>query len=143
MQTLDILLESLRYAAYYPEWNLVTWHPRGVLDDEMADKVVTLLEWEEGAEEMPFDRFTDFSGLERIQLKIGHMFQIAAHRSLAFESVKSSFYATTVVGLGIARMYEALMKEAYIEVRAFGDRAMAADWLGVPEEILKCCGRNQ
>jgi len=34
-------------------------------------------------------------------------------------------------------MYEGLMKESPIDARAFRDRAKAAVWLGVPEEILK------
>ena len=33
-------------------------------------------------------------------------------------------------------MYENLMKETPIEARAFRDRAKAAEWLGVPVEIL-------
>jgi hypothetical protein len=37
----------------------------------------------------------------------------------------------------MARLYEELMAETPIDVRAFRDRAQAAVWLGVPAEILK------
>src|SRR5439155_1078046 len=55
----------------------------------------------------------------------------------AREAVKSGFFADTIVGFGMARMYEALMEEATIQVRAFRERAAAAEWLGVPLEILE------
>lgn len=53
------------------------------------------------------------------------------------EPVKSAFFSDRTVGLGIARMYEALIQEAVIQVRAFRERAAAAEWLGVPLEILQ------
>ena len=125
---------------YYPQWRLLTWHPRGLFDDQMADQVISLIEWEECIEDAQFNRFTDFSGLERLDLSIAHLFVIAAHRSEMAASVKSAFYSTTVVGLAFARMYEHLMKEAPIKVRAFKQLERAAEWLGVPVEILEAKG---
>jgi hypothetical protein len=46
------------------------------------------------------------------------------------------FYGRATVGLGIARMYESLVQGATIQVRAFRERAAAAEWLSVPLEIL-------
>jgi hypothetical protein len=57
------------------------------------------------------------------------------------EPVKSAFFSDTTVGLGIARMYEALMEEATIQVCAFRERSAAAEWLGVPLEILQSNSR--
>ena len=51
--------------------------------------------------------------------------------------MKSALFSEDWVGFGIARLYESLMKETLIEVRAFRDRAKAAVWLDVPPEILK------
>ena len=53
------------------------------------------------------------------------------------ESVRSAFFADTTVGFGIARLYEELMHGAAIQVRAFRDRAAAAEWLGVPVRLLQ------
>ncbi len=136
-QPLAALLEAFPYTRYYPEWRLLTWHPRGVFDDALADKIIGMVGSEERVEEVPFHRYTDFSGLTHIRLKVGHVFQIAKHRRGAPEPVKSAFFSDTTVGLGIARMYEALMEEATIQVRAFRERPAAAEWLGVPLEILQ------
>jgi len=123
---------------YYPEARLVTAHPRGVFDDEVADRIIEFIESQEHIAETPFHRYMDFNGLTEIHLKVGHVFNLAEHRRADYvgERVKSAFVSDWVVGLGIARMYERLMEGAPIEVRAFRSRTAAAEWLGVREEIL-------
>jgi hypothetical protein len=131
------LLKTFPHTRYYPEWRLLTWHPRGLFDDALADKIIVAVGSEECVEEVPFHRYTDFSGLTHIRLKVGHVFDVAKLRRTVSEPVKSAFFSDTTVGLGIARMYEALMEEATIQVRAFRERGMAAEWLGVPLEVLQ------
>jgi hypothetical protein len=140
-EPLAALLKALPYTRYYPEWRLLTWHPRGLFDDALADKIIGAVGSEERVEEEPFHRYTDFSGLTHIRLKVGHVFDVAKLRRTVSEPVKSAFFSDTTVGLGIARMYEALMEEAIIQVRAFRDRAAAAEWLGVPLEVLQPSAR--
>jgi hypothetical protein len=140
-EPLAALLKTLPHTRYYPEWRLLTWHPRGLFDDALADKIIDAVGSEERVEEEPFHRYTDFSGLTHIRLKVGHVFDVAKLRRAVSEPVKSAFFSDTTVGLGIARMYEALMEEAVIQVRAFRDRAVAAEWLGVPLEVLQSSAR--
>jgi len=108
-QPLSALLKTFPHTRYYPEWRLVTWHPRGLFDDALADKLIEVIGSEERVEEVPFHRYADFSGLTHIRLKVGHVFDVAKHRRGVSEPVKSAFFSDTIVGLGIARMYEALM----------------------------------
>ena len=136
-QPLSALLKTFPHTRYYPEWRLLTWHPRGLFDDALADKLIGVIGLEERVEEVPFHRYADFSGLTHIRLKVGHVFDVAKLRRSVPEPVKSAFFSDTIVGLGIARMYEALMEGAIIQVRAFRERAVAAEWLGVPVEILQ------
>ncbi len=136
-EPLATLLKAFPHTRYYPEWRLFTWHPRGLFDDALADKIIGAVGSEERVEQVPFHRYTDFSGLTHIRLKVGHVFDVAKLRRVVAEPVKSAFFSDTTVGLGIARMYEALMEEAMIQVRSFRERAAAAEWLGVPLEILQ------
>jgi hypothetical protein len=131
-------LESFPDTQYHADARLVTWHPRGVLDDELLDRVADFVELEEQIADAPFNRFTDFDQLTDIRLKIGHVFQVTGRRGASYVGapVKSALCCKWVVGFGIARLYEELMKGAAIEVRAFHHRKEAADWLGVSEEIL-------
>ena len=103
----------------------------------LADEVVAVLELDETVEKVPFHRYTDLSMLTNIRLKVGHVFEIAEHRRDAAEPIRSAFFANTAVGFGIARMYETLMERAVIDVRAFRDRDVAAEWLGVPVQLLQ------
>jgi len=132
-------LQSLPGSRYYPEAHLATWHPQGVLDDEFADRVVALLEDEEYAAENPFDRYTDMSGLTAVRLSVGRMFRISERRRAGYawtKPVKSAFYCPSMIGFGLARMYELLMEKGPIQVRVFRTREDAAEWLGVSVELL-------
>jgi hypothetical protein len=124
---------------YHPQARLLTWHPRGVFDDDVADRAVEFIESNEQTAGVPFHRYADFSCLTEIRLTFGHVFQIAERRRATYaarEPVKSAFFCEWPFGFGIARTYEALMEGALIEVRAFRTREAAAEWLGVPGDIL-------
>jgi len=125
--------------SYHADYRLMTWRPHGVLDDTMADEIVTFIERKEDELE-PFNRFTDLSQLEEIRLNFGHVFNFASRRHLAtvnYPAIKSAFFSKTFVGFGIARMYETLMDGSTIHVRAFRDLAAIAEWLEVPEAKLR------
>jgi hypothetical protein len=125
---------------YHEQWRLVTWRPLGTLDDDLLDRIVQFMESEERSIAGPFDRFADLSALDNIRLKIGHLFELTAHRRemrAGHEPVKSAIYANTVVGFGMARMYEHLLDGSAIHVRPFRELPSAADWLRVPLEILQ------
>ena len=122
---------------YYPGWRLVGWYPRGVLNEAFADQVVEFVEMEERIQDAPFDRYADFSGLTHIRLRIDHIIQTARRRRAVKQPVKSAFFADKPLSFSIAEMYEMLMSNAVIEVRAFKGRAAAAEWLEVPRKTLE------
>src|SRR6476660_788862 len=89
---------------------------------------------------VPFNRFVDFSRLTSMAVRTKHVFAFARKRAEQYAGVtpvKSALFSEDWVSFGIALLYESLMKETPIDARAFRDRATAADWLGVPVEILK------
>jgi hypothetical protein len=99
---------------------------------------VDFLESEERIGGKTFHRFTDLSGLDRMNINLNHVFEIARRRKSGYRGpkVRSAFYAVRLISLTIARMYQELMQESAIEVGVFRDRAAAAEWLAVPEEVL-------
>jgi len=125
------------YARYYPTLRVMTWHPSGVLDNDRADQTIEYLESHELIEKEPFNRYTDMSGYTRMQIGLDHVVRIARRRRrYAGPPVKSAFYAVRLISVQIARMYEELMAGSKIQVCTFRDRAAAAEWLGVPMEVL-------
>jgi hypothetical protein len=135
---LSDILSSFDDTRWHPEMRLLTWHPQGILDDELADRILEFIELEERIADGPFHRYTDFNGLTQIRMKFGHTFQIAERRreGYAGELVKSAFFCDWVIGYGMARLYQELMLGAPIEVRAFRSREEAAQWLKVPGDLL-------
>jgi hypothetical protein len=124
---------------HYPAHDLVAWQPQGVLDDQLLDEIGEWLCHIEKAS-ASFKRFVDFSRLTEVAVRTDHVFKFARKRAKQFAGVtpvKSALFSEDWVGFGVARLYESLMTETSIEARAFRDRAKAAVWLGVPEEILK------
>ena len=132
------ILKAFPHTHFYPEARLITWHPRGILDDTLADRIVDFLESEEEGNDIPFHRYTDFSALTDIHLRIGHTFRLAERRRDRYtgKPVKSAFFCDWIIGSGIANLYEALMAGGPIQVRAFRSREAAAAWLDVPMVIL-------
>ena len=124
---------------HYPAHNLVAWQPQGVLDDRLLDEIG---EWLCTLEKTspPIERFIDLSRLTEVAVRTSHVFRFARKRAEQYAGVtpvKSALFSEDWIGFGIACMYEGLMKESPINARAFRDRAKAALWLGVPEEILR------
>src|SRR4051794_40406013 len=123
----------------YPAHNLTAWQPHGTLDDAMLDEIAEWLVKMERAVP-PFKRYIDFSKLTQIAIRTRHVFDVAIRRAEEFHGVKpvrTALFSDNWVGYGIACLYETLMANTPIEARAFRDLAGAAEWVGVPIDILK------
>ncbi len=133
----QFILKNFPGTRYYPGFRLTTWHPTGILDEPLAEKVIQFIEWEEYIQEAPFDRYIDLSGFTEIRTRPNHIFEIARGRRIVRDPVKSAFFADNSISLAIAQVYERLMEGAtMIKVRAFCNRDFAAEWLEVPVQIL-------
>ena len=132
----DRVLKSFPRTWYFPKWHLVTWHPRGVFDDTLADQIIAFIEMEECVQAAPFDRYVDLSAVTHVRLYAGHVFDIAKRRHRTMDQVKSAFWTDKIVTTSLAYMFETFMASATIKVRAFKKQKDAAEWLEVPTEIL-------
>ena len=134
----EFIRKSFPRTWYHPRWKLLTWFPRGVLNEAFADQVIAFIEMEESIQEAPFDRYTDLSGLTKIRIGIDHIIHTARRRRNVKQPVKMALFADNPMSFGIAHSYELLMYDAMIEVRAFKERKAAATWLEVPLKTLEC-----
>jgi hypothetical protein len=126
------------FLRHYAGYQLVAWQPQGVLDDLLLEQIAEwLLVIEKVAD--PFKRFVDFSRLTSVAVRTRHVFEFAEKRAEQFTgvgAVRTALFSDEWVSFGIARLYESLMENTPIESRAFRDRAKAAEWLGVPANVL-------
>lgn len=124
---------------YDPTHRLIAWQPHRILDDRLMRRIAN---WIFSAHmlSLPFDRFVDLSRLTDISIHLRHRFGVRSESSLndsASIPIKCALYCDKPVGFAIARFYETVAKNSLVEVRAFCERAAAAEWLKVPASILR------
>ena len=132
-------LRAFPDAWYSSRWNLLCWRPVGTLNNAVLDKVAEFVLLQEQFSEQPFHRYADMTGLIDLDVKVGDVFSFADRRresAASIEPVKSAIVSDTVLGFGLARLYESLMNETPIRVKAFAKIGDAAAWLGVPMDVL-------
>ena len=87
----------------------------------------------------PFNRFSDASGTHEVELNFRYVIQVSLHRRLSYKGrapVKSAILATDSTLVHYARLLALLTEGSSIKVQVFQDREEAAQWLGVPLELL-------
>jgi len=134
----EFIRKSFPRTWYHSRWKLLTWYPRGILNEAFADQVIAFIEMEERIQEAPFDRYADFSGLTQIRIGIDHIIHTARRRRIVKQPVKAALFADNPMSFSVAHSYELLMRDAMIDVRSFNERAAAALWLETPLKTLWC-----
>ena len=126
-------------AQFHEDVRLLVWRPRGVLNETALEQIVTLIGDLEASSEIPFNRFTDTTAAEAIDLNFKYVFDAALFRRLAYAGrppVKSAILVTSFTAAHYSKLHELLTRSSSINVRIFEERETAAKWLGVPVELL-------
>jgi hypothetical protein len=124
---------------FHEDIRLLVWRPRGLIDEAAINKVISVIEDLEAATQEPFNRFSDTSEAHEIELNFRYVIQVSLHRRLSRKGrapVKSAILATDSTLVHYARLLVLLTEGSSIKVRVFQERAEAAQWLGVPVELL-------
>jgi hypothetical protein len=133
------MLDPLSRTRYYPDLHLEIWRPRGELDYALTAQIVSYIGFQERIRDELFNRFTDLSEITDIRLNFDEVLKLADERCAAYAGrppVKSAFLSPNAVGFGVARMFATLMDQSPIQVNVFRELDSAAQWLGVPVEVL-------
>lgn len=118
---------------------LMVGRPKGILDADLADKLLRFIEIKEVETETGFNRFCDLTRLEGIRLSLTDIVDLTDRRRSFNPNdvrVKSALLAIHPLAFGIARMYEQLLESHRIEVQVFRQLEAAAEWLGVSPDRL-------
>lgn len=127
------------HVLFRKELSLILWKPRGVLDEDVVSEVIAFVETAERRASKPFNRFTDLSALDAVDLNFKFVFHVALGRRLSAApkpAVKSALYVTSPSTAHYAKLHAMLTDYSPLDVSLFSDRAAAAEWLDVPEEVL-------
>jgi hypothetical protein len=124
---------------FHEEVRLLIYRPRGLIDEMAINKIITVIEAIEAKTQEPFNRFLDASETHEVELNFRYVIQVSLHRRLAHKGrapVKSAILATDSTIVHYARLLVLLTEGSSIKVRVFQVRGEAAEWLGVPAELL-------
>ena len=124
---------------FYEDVHLFVWRPRGVLDQAAINKVLASLEDLEAKLRAPFSRLSDTLTADEVELNFKYIIQVSLHRRLTYAGrppVKSAILATDATAIHYGQLHAVLTQDSPIKVRVFQDREQAAQWLGVPIELL-------
>jgi hypothetical protein len=124
---------------FYEDVRLLVYRPRGLIDEAAVNKIISVIEEIEAASQEPFNRFSDASEAHEVELNFRYVIEVSLHRRVAHAGrapVKSAILATDTTVVHYARLLVVLTQGTSIKVRLFADRKDAAQWLGVPIELL-------
>jgi len=127
------------HVLFRKELSLILWKPRGTLDQSVVNEIVAFIEAAEKRSTKPFNRFTDLSALDMVDLNFKFIFHVALGRRISAAPrppVKSAFYVTSPATAHYAKLHAMLTDYSPLDVSLFTDRAEAARWLGVRGEAL-------
>jgi hypothetical protein len=120
--------------------SLFVWRPRGVLNEAVVNEILVFLADREQKSGKEFNRFTDMSALDAVDLTFKYVFHIALYRRLTRmgrESVKSAFLVTAPEIERYVKLHGIMTDHSPLQVSMFKEPEAAAKWLGVSVEILQ------
>jgi hypothetical protein len=109
------------------------------MSEESVNTIVSVIGDLEAKLQEPFNRFFDTLRHDEVELNFRYVIQISLHRRLSYTGrppIKSAILATDSAIIHYAKLHAVLTQGSPIKVRVFQDRKEAADWLGVPTELL-------
>jgi hypothetical protein len=124
---------------FHEDIRLLVYRPRGLLNEAAVDKIIKVIGELEAKSKEPFNRFSDTLGHDEVELNFKFVIHVSLYRRLTYADrppIKSAILATDSTIIHYARLHALLTQGSSIKVRIFQDRQEAAQWLGVPVELL-------
>ena len=124
---------------FHEDTRLLIYRPRGVLNEQSVDKIVSIIGDLEAKSQEPFNRFLDTLGHDEVALNFRYVIHISLFRVLSYGDrppVKSAILATDTTIAHYCQLHAIVTEDSPINVRIFQKREEAASWLDVPIERL-------
>jgi hypothetical protein len=124
---------------FHEDIRLFIYRPRGLLNEASVDRAVSVLGELERKLKEPFNRFSDASAIDRLELNYQYIIRVSLCRVLTYGDrlpVKSAMLATDSTIAHYFQLHAIITKDSPINVRIFRQREEAAKWLGVALERL-------
>jgi hypothetical protein len=130
---------------FHEDIGLLVYRPRGSLDRVAINKIISLIGELEFTLKKPFNRFLDTTAAEIVDLNLEYVRGVSLYRRRFYGNrppIKTAILATDSTVAEYGHLHASLTQDSPIEVRIFQDRKEAAQWLGVPVELLSAKGAS-
>ena len=120
---------------FHEDIRLIVWRPRGLLNREAVNRIITVLGELETAFKEPFNRFSDTVAADAVDLNFEYIISVSLYRRRFYGKrppIKSAILATDATLIHYGKVHALLTQGSPIKVCVFQDRSEAAHWLGVP-----------
>jgi hypothetical protein len=120
---------------FHEDIGLLVWKPVGIVTEPIVNTILSFLDHHETVHPRPFDRFTDTSAQEAMELNHEYVFQVALYRRMIFADrppAKSAFYVIKPEIAQLIRIHAIVTNRSPLKVAMFEQYQAAATWLGVP-----------
>ena len=120
---------------FHDDIDLLVWKPVGIVTERLVNAILDFLDHHELDHPRPFNRFTDTTALEAMELNPHYIFQVALYRRMIFTGQPLSKSAFCVIKPEIAeliRIHAVVTSKSPLQVAVFEDYQAAAAWLEVP-----------
>ena len=119
---------------------LFIWRPRGVLNEAVLNKILAFVVLQEGRYGRSFNRFTDLSRLDAVDLTFKYVFHFALYRRLSRigrEPLKSAILVRAPEVARYVKLHALVTDRSPLKVRMFKEYGPAAKWLEVSVHLLQ------
>ena len=110
-----------------------------VIDRAALNKIISVIRELEFTLKKPFNRFIDTVGADAIDLNLEYLRGVTLYRRRFYGNrppIRVAILATDSTLADYGRLHAPLTEGSPITVRVFQNRNEAAEWLGVPVELL-------
>ena len=127
------------HVEFYEDIRLIVWRPRGLVNREAVNKIITVLGELETTLKEPFNRFSDTVAADAVDLNFEYIIAVSLYRRRFYDKrppIKSAILATDATLIHYGKVHALLTQGSPINVCVFQDRSEVAQWLNVPIERL-------
>ena len=124
---------------FHEDIRLLVYRPRGLVNREVVNKIISVIGELETTLKEPFNRFSDTVGADAVDLNFEYITRVSLYRRRFYGNrppIKSAILATDATLIHYGKVHALLTQGSPIKVRVFQHRNEVAQWLNVPIERL-------
>ena len=128
-----------RDVEFHEDVRLLVYRPRGLVNKAAVNKIISVVGELETTLKEPFNRFSDTMAADAVDLNFEHIIYVSLYRRRFYGNrppIKSAILATDATLIHYGKVHALLTQDSPIKIRVFQNRKEAAQWLGVPIDLL-------